>query len=104
MFESYRGNLSFFATTTEEQMDWREQEVRDRLAALVKNQFNGDAQAAFAHYDRDGDGKISRDHLCLLCEDAGIGNRFTRGRWVDGIMEKVDKDGDGFISKAELSL
>ena len=35
-----------------------EQEIDDKVTALVKTRFGGDYRAAFAHYDADGNGTI----------------------------------------------
>jgi hypothetical protein len=43
---------------------------------------------------------ISKDELKALLSDAGIGSGLTR--WASGIIEVVDRDGDGGISWAEF--
>jgi hypothetical protein len=45
---------------------------------------------------------IGKDELKALLSDAGIGSGLTRWAWANGIMEAVDKDGDGNISWAEF--
>ena len=78
------------------------QELDHKVTALVRARFGGDYRAAFTHYDADGDEVISKSELRTLLSDAGIGNGLTRWAWANGIMEAVDKDGDGHISRAEF--
>lgn len=77
-------------------------ELDEKVTALVRGRFGGDAQAAFRHYDADGDGGINQAELKTLLADAGIGNGLTRWAWADGIMDAVDTDRDGHISWAEF--
>jgi hypothetical protein len=37
-----------------------------------------------------------------LLEDADVGNRFTRGIYVTGIVQKMDKNKDGKIQWSEF--
>ena len=78
------------------------QELKDKVAALVQSKYGGDFQRAFAQYDSDHDGKISKSELKALLGDAGIGNVFTRSAWVDGIIGELDKNDDAAISWAEF--
>jgi Ca2+-binding EF-hand superfamily protein len=79
------------------------QQLEDRVAALVQAKYGGDYQKAFQHYDSDQDGKIGKDELLTLLQGAGVGNVFTRSTWVAGVIEELDKDGDGRISWAEFA-
>jgi hypothetical protein len=63
---------------------------------------NGDFKAAFDHYDRGHDGGVSADELTQLLKDAGVGNAFTRGAWVSGIIERLDTNKDGRIQFSEF--
>ena len=78
-------------------------ELRDKVAALATNRFHGDFQAAFRHYDLDGNGLIDVEELKTLLADAGIGSSWTRWAWVSGIISEIDKDGDGKISWPEFA-
>lgn len=57
----------------------------------------------FEAYDTDGDGKIGADDLEKLLKDVDLGNSFTRGMWVKGILSKLDESGDKKIDWAEFS-
>jgi hypothetical protein len=81
-------------------MDPREQEVIDKIMALGQSQYNGDARAMFMHYAPDG--LANRDAVMQLFTDAGVGFRFTRWLYVQGVFAALDKDHDGLISEAEL--
>ena len=77
-------------------------EVEKKVSALVAARFGGDYRAAFSHYDSDTDGTIRKDELKVLLADAGIGSGLTRWAWASGILDELDKDGDGGISWAEF--
>jgi Ca2+-binding EF-hand superfamily protein len=81
-----------------------EQELIRKVRQLVFRRFQGDYKRAFDHYarKRERSGSIDTDELNELLKDADIGNGLTRGAWVSGIIKKLDKNGDGFISFSEL--
>jgi len=85
-------------------LEKEKQELVQKVSALVESQYDGDFKAAFDHYanKRTQTGTIDADELSDLLKDAEIGNVFTRGMWVDGIMAELDSDKDGFISYSEL--
>ena len=76
-------------------------ELKTKIAALVRDSYGGDYRKAFAHYDEDQDG-ISAEELKQLLEDADVGNLFTRSSWVAGIIGRVDANQDGRVSWAEF--
>ena len=80
----------------------QKQELTDKVSTLVKGHFGGNYQEAFAHYDANGDGRIDKDELGQLLQDAGIGNWLTRGAWASGIVAALDADKDGTISASEF--
>lgn len=59
-------------------------------------------QKLFNRYDSDHDGKIDKSELTRLLKDVDIGNTFTRGAWVRGILDKLDSDADKAISWDEF--
>lgn len=85
------------ATDVNEDID----ELKTKIAALVRESYGGDYRTAFAHYDPDQDG-IAAEELKQLLEDAEVGNLFTRSSWVSGIIARVDTNQDGRISWAEF--
>jgi Ca2+-binding EF-hand superfamily protein len=80
----------------------QKQELTGKVSRLVADRFGGDYGRAFAHYDSNQDGRISKDELGALLSDAGIGNWLTRGAWTAGIIAALDADRDGTISAAEF--
>ena len=76
-------------------------ELQTKIAALVAANYGGDYKRAFDHYDADRVG-ISADELKQLLADADIGNLFTRGSWVSGIMDRLDVNQDGRIGWDEF--
>ena len=77
-------------------------ELTQKLKAYVDREFNGDYKAAFSKY-AGSDDQISPNELKTLLKKIGIGNGLTRGMWVDGILETLDKNADSLISWQELS-
>jgi len=83
-----------------------EVELVAKVQKLMSERFGGsDATARkklFDAYDADADGQIDRDELGQLLADAGVGNGFTRGVWVRGVVAKLDADESKTISYAEF--
>ena len=85
------------------ELDANEKELQEKLTKYVEDNFDGDYDAAFEHFDQDGDERINRSELSEALKDIGVGNFLTRGAWVDGIMEKLDQSPqDGTLSHEEL--
>ena len=81
-----------------------ENELKKKVTLLVSQQFGGDWDAAFRKYAAaSGKGSLmdQRDIKKLL-EAALIGNRFTRSRWADGIIERLDSNHDEQVSMMEF--
>lgn len=76
-------------------------ELKTRVTQLVNTRFRGDRRAAFNHYAPSG--RLDRAALTRVLEDAGVGNMFTRGAWVHGVMEKLDVDRDDVLTWAEFT-
>lgn len=72
-----------------------ERELRLKIWALADKKIGGhepeQVRKLFLTYDSNGDAMLNRGELEDLLEDAGVGNWFTRGRWVSGVFEKLDK-------------
>jgi hypothetical protein len=77
-------------------------ELKAKVGALVTSKYGGDYKTAFDHYDADKDAGIKKDEIIKLLEDAGVGNRFTRGAWANGILKKLDKGQDGKVQWDEF--
>ena len=56
--------------------------------------------AVWANFDADSDGKLNRDESLALISDlmAGSGVEYKEEEFV-GVFEKLDAQGDGFVSK-----
>ncbi len=80
-----------------------QRELGERVEALVVARFGGQYRAAFAHYDANGDGMISKDELKTFLGEAGVGRSWTRWAWAEGIVDKLDANGDGVISWSEFA-
>jgi hypothetical protein len=84
--------------------DENERELKHKVAALVASKYGGDFKQAFAHYDSDGDGGISKGELVDLLADAGVGNAFTRGVWANKILDRIDTSHDRKIQWREFDV
>ena len=85
-----------------EEDDANTKELKAKVSALVASKFNGDYKKGFDHYDNDKDGSISKSELVQMLEDAGVGNGLTRGAWANGIIKKLDGNGDKKIEWTEF--
>ena len=75
-----------------------QEELVEKIQRLLQKKY-GDStlesmRKLFDEYDRDGDQKISPEELERLLKDADIGNGFTRGAWVKGVVGALDQNGD----------
>ena len=82
-------------------------ELVEKIQKLLQKKY-GDASVdsmrkLFDEYDRDRDQKISPDELERLLKDADIGNSFTRGAWVKGVIGALDQNADRKIDWDEFT-
>ncbi len=83
-------------------MSSRERELVTKIEALLRKRY-GDAtvgaqQQLFNSFDKNSDGQINSDELAALLKAAHVGNAFTRGAWVRGIMKSMDSGENALIS------
>lgn len=79
------------------------EELVNALTKYVETHHNGDFLVAFKYFDKNKDNHIDRLELNLALKKIGVGNMFTRTRWVNGIMNLMDiKPGDDVLSFDEL--
>ena len=71
-----------------------EKEIKQLVDGINKLKGAGSYRSLFNKYDEDGDGYINKSELKKLLAAADIGNRFTRGSWVDGVVEAADESLD----------
>jgi Ca2+-binding EF-hand superfamily protein len=88
-------------------MSKEQQELVEKIQALLRKKY-GDSSVEsmkklFDHYDKDKDKKISQNELEQLLKDAEIGNSFTRGMWIKGIVGQLDTNNDKHIDWDEFS-
>lgn len=79
----------------------RRQEVIDKLAAIIRDQYHGDPLRLFDAF-ASREGAMNGDDLFRALYVAGIGNRFTRGIYVAEIIEAIDTDENATISRDEF--
>lgn len=80
------------------------EELITLVNALVTHDFGGDYDACFSAYDGDKDKRINWGELTKLLSDAGVGSRWTRRFYVEGVFKELDANKDGFIERSEFSL
>lgn len=73
-----------------------ETELITKVKKLITDRHGVDDAAAlrntFEAYDRNQTGRLEPDELTRVLEDAGIGNKLTRGMWVKGILTALARD------------
>jgi Ca2+-binding EF-hand superfamily protein len=84
-----------------------QEELVEKIQKLVRKKY-GDAsmesmRKLFDEYDVDKDQKISPQELERLLKDADVGNSFTRGMWVKGVVGALDKNDDKKIDWDEFT-
>jgi hypothetical protein len=78
-------------------------EIVAKVTQYVDREFKGNWSAAFDHFDRDRDEKLSRDEVMEVLGAARIGYRATRWAIATQIVQTMDGDGDGKVSYAEFA-
>lgn len=80
-------------------------ELEQKFDALTIDRYGAvnleNTKKLFMSYDADGDSKINKVELKSMLTDAGIGNWITRGYWVDGIFDELDRDRDDKLTWEE---
>ena len=84
---------------------------QEELVAKIKKLLTktyGDASVEsmkklFDAYDKNGDQRIDAGELEQLLKDADVGNGFTRGAWVKGVIGALDTNADKTIDWNEFS-
>lgn len=82
--------------------DGNARELKEKVTRLVNREFGGDFKKAFEYYAAQGSDNVDKHELRSLLADAGVGNGITRGAWADGIIGKLDTDGDKKIQWEEF--
>ena len=84
-----------------------QEELVEKIQKLLKKKYGDSSienmRKLFDEYDRDKDQKISPAELETLLKDADIGNSFTRGAWVKGVIGALDQNADRKIDWAEFT-
>jgi Ca2+-binding EF-hand superfamily protein len=74
--------------------------ILGKLQTLITEDFN-DPKAAFAFFDKDGDGSLSKKEIVRLLKKAEISG-FIRGFVASKLIEGYSKDGDEQVSWDEF--
>ncbi|WP_299116476.1 EF-hand domain-containing protein [uncultured Winogradskyella sp.] len=78
----------------------RKEAILNKIQILITNHFNT-PEEAFAFFDKDSDGKLTRKEIVKLLKQAEISG-FIRGVVASKLIEGYDKDGDGLIDWEEF--
>lgn len=74
--------------------------ILKKIEILVTSHFNS-PESAFAFFDSNGDGKLSKSEIKKLLKEAEISG-FIRGVVASKLIEGYDKDGDELINWSEF--
>lgn len=71
-------------------------ELIAKVKKLITDRHGNDDAVAlrntFEAYDKNQTGRLEPDELSRVLEDAGIGNKLTRGMWVKGILSRLARE------------
>ena len=76
--------------------------ILNKIQILITNHFST-PEKAFAFFDKDGDGKLSKEEIVKLLRQAEI-TGFIRGIVTSKLIEGYDKDGDELINWEEFKF
>lgn len=76
--------------------------ILNKIQILITNHFKT-PEAAFAFFDKDGDGKLTKSEIKDLLKQAEISG-FIRGMVASKLIEGYDKDGDELINWEEFKF
>lgn len=76
--------------------------VRQLLVKRSGSDDLGALRASFFAYDKNRTGHLEPEELHEVLEDAGIGNKLTRGMWVKGILARLDSAKKNALSWDDL--
>lgn len=76
------------------------EKILNKIQILITNHFDT-PEEAFAFFDKDDDGKLTKKEIVKLLKQAEI-NGFIRGIVSSKLIEGYDKDGDGLIDWNEF--
>lgn len=74
--------------------------ILNKIQILITNHFNT-PEEAFKFFDKDSDGKLTKNEIVLLLKEAEISG-FIRGLVSSKLIEGYDKDADGLINWEEF--
>ncbi|WP_369999812.1 EF-hand domain-containing protein [Winogradskyella sp.] len=78
------------------------EQILNKIQILITNHFNT-PEEAFAFFDKNGDGKLTKGEIKDLLKQAEISG-FLRGVVSSKLIEGYDKDGDGLINWEEFKF
>lgn len=76
--------------------------ILNKIQILITKHYKT-PEEAFAFFDSDGDGKLTKKEIVQLLKQAEI-NGFIRGIVSSKLIEGYDKDGDGLINWEEFKF
>jgi hypothetical protein len=86
--------------------DKNKQELIDKIQKLLIKKYGSMSaetmKKLFDEYDKNKDGNLDDDELTKMFEDADIGGKLTRWKWVDKVIEALDTGKDKKISWDEF--
>ena len=80
----------------------RERSAATKVFVTVRDEFSGDAHAAFRKFDGNADDMLNITEVEAGLAHCGVGNEWTMHRWISRVLTEFDQDQDDHISIPEV--
>lgn len=80
----------------------KEKIAYESVVTCIRVKYKGDAQETFEKYDNNNNGVANIGEIIHFLKDCKLDSYYTRKRWVERIINKLDQNKDGDLTIYEL--